>query len=296
MTRPIPPHGRALQAAAVLLLIAMLGGCTTRSPVVPAIGDDGEHRPGNIVWHELLTSDMQGAGTFYQQLFGWEIQPLGEAYGLVHHNGRAIAGIAQKRDAGKSALWLSFMSVDDVDATVSRVKAGGGDILLPATNLPGRGRVAVVADNQGVVFGLIRSSNGDPEPRKPGLNDWLWREVWSQDRAATEKFYADTFDMRLVHTAIANTDYRYFAHAGKPRIGLVDAPAVGTAQVWMVYVRVADPEATAKQAEALGGSVLLAPDQEIRADSVAVIADPTGGVLVVQKWDDTGWDDAGMED
>lgn len=291
MTHPSFFKGRALRSLAILLLSGLISACASQKPTIPAISASGEHRPNSIVWHELLTTDLQRAGDFYSQLFGWQIESVGQGYALATLNGHPIAGLAEKRDAGENALWLSFLSVTDVDATAAKISAAGGKIHLPATNLPERGRVAVVADTQGVVFGLMRGSSGDPLPGKAGLGDWLWREVWSQDAGATEKFYADALDMQLAHAEIAGADYRYFEFDGKPRIGLIDDPEIGVADAWMVYVRVADPKATAEQAKALGGSVLLAPDPEVRGDSVAVIADPTGGVLVVQKWDNTGMEE-----
>jgi predicted enzyme related to lactoylglutathione lyase len=53
---------------------------------------------------------------------------------------------------------------------------------------------------------------------------------------------------------------------------------------WLPYVRVADPAAVAARVEALDGEVLIAPADSVRAGSVALIADPSGAVLAVQKW------------
>jgi uncharacterized protein len=49
-------------------------------------------------------------------------------------------------------------------------------------------------------------------------------------------------------------------------------------------VRVADPSASALRAQRLGGRVLLAPRADVRNGSVALIADPTGAVLALQRW------------
>ena len=53
---------------------------------------------------------------------------------------------------------------------------------------------------------------------------------------------------------------------------------------WLPYVKVADPAAVVKKAEALGGEVIVSPSANIRNGSVGLIADPTGGVVAVQKW------------
>ena len=48
--------------------------------------DDVYKTPGAFSWSELMTSDPQGASTFYSQLFGWKIE-AGEDKGMgpYHH-------------------------------------------------------------------------------------------------------------------------------------------------------------------------------------------------------------------
>ena len=53
---------------------------------------------------------------------------------------------------------------------------------------------------------------------------------------------------------------------------------------WLPYLRVEDPAAMAARAESLGGRVILSPRPEIRGATVAIVADPTGGVVALQKW------------
>jgi hypothetical protein len=47
---------------------------------------------------------------------------------------------------------------------------------------------------------------------------------------------------------------------------------------------VADPDASAARAAQLGGRTLLAPRAELRNRTLALIADPSGAVLALQKW------------
>jgi predicted enzyme related to lactoylglutathione lyase len=53
---------------------------------------------------------------------------------------------------------------------------------------------------------------------------------------------------------------------------------------WIPYVKVDDPAAVAARVESLGGTLVFAPDPDIRGGSVAIVQDPTGGVLAIQKW------------
>ena len=53
---------------------------------------------------------------------------------------------------------------------------------------------------------------------------------------------------------------------------------------WLPYVLVADPAGLAARVAGLGGRVLLAPRPDLRKGSLAVVADPTGAVVALQKY------------
>ena len=53
---------------------------------------------------------------------------------------------------------------------------------------------------------------------------------------------------------------------------------------WLPYVFVTDPAGLASRVAGLGGRVLLAPAPEVRNGSLAVVADPTGAVIALQKY------------
>ena len=57
---------------------------------------------------------------------------------------------------------------------------------------------------------------------------------------------------------------------------------------WLTHFAVADPAAAAERAEALGGSVLLAPSADFRDGRMALIADPAGALLVLHQWPEAG--------
>ena len=71
---------------------------------------------------------------------------------------------------------------------------------------------------------------------------------------------------------------------GVPRAGIIQLEARGVRAHWVPYVRVADPVALVAKVEALGGRVIIPPTTDLRAGSVALIADPGGAPLVVQRW------------
>jgi len=50
---------------------------------------------GAFSWNELMTSDVNGAKTFYAEMFNWKIEEIDSemAYNMAKINGQDVAGI-----------------------------------------------------------------------------------------------------------------------------------------------------------------------------------------------------------
>ena len=113
---------------------------------------------GAFGWFELLTTDTEGAKKFYAELFGWEYDTMpmsdGSPYSIVKVGGEAVAGIMAQPDEckGMPPSWDIYITVDDVDTTVSSVVSLGGKVLRPAFDIPDVGRFCVLQDPQGAVI------------------------------------------------------------------------------------------------------------------------------------------------
>ncbi len=101
---------------------------------------------GQPTYVELGVRDVQAAKTFYGGLFGWE--PAGP--GQVETDTLSI-GIHGGDDA---AHFEVFFAVDDLEASIERVRALGGQVLGGINDSPGFGRWVECADDQGVRFGM----------------------------------------------------------------------------------------------------------------------------------------------
>jgi predicted enzyme related to lactoylglutathione lyase len=277
------------------LLIAALGlgaGCSQLPTASPFKGSELSSTPllGKFVWRDLVTENPDAVKPFYAALFGWQFEEgraLGAPYTLVKSGGQYIAGISKTqrpRPEQPVSQWLSFMSVADVDRAVEKTRAAGGSVVAGPLDLPNIGRGAVVLDPDGAPLGLLRSSIGDPaDAAEPAMNRFLWTEHLSRDPQASADFYA----------ALAGFEVRKIDSGGKPywvlvrgreRAGLLRNPIAVDRPIWLASVRVADPGASAARAAQLGGRVLLAPRADLRNGTLALIADPTGAVLALQKW------------
>lgn len=285
------PTTRRTALAAMLAAGLGLAGCTS-VPGTPPKGMDLSPVPllGKFVWRDLVSEDPEAVKPFYAGLFGWEFEEsraLGAPYTLVKSGGQYIAGISRNRRPRPDqpvSQWLSFMSVADVDRAIVQTKAAGGRVLAGPLDLPNVGRGAVVLDPEGAPVGLLRSKIGDPvDTPAPALNRFLWTEHLSRNPQASAEFYAALADLQVRKMDFSGQPYWVLVR-GRERAALLRNPTTVDQPIWLAYVHVADPAASAARAAQLGGRVLLAPRKELRNGSFALIADPTGAVLALQKW------------
>src|SRR5262245_47795767 len=117
---------------------------------------------GTFCWDELWTTDRKAAAEFYKGLFGWGAKEgdMGEmgVYTEWQNGGTSIGGMMQisPQMGPIPPNWLPYFMVDDCDATVEKVKAGGGKVHVPPTDIQNVGRFAVLGDPQGAGFAIIK--------------------------------------------------------------------------------------------------------------------------------------------
>ena len=122
---------------------------------------EGPASEGVFVWDELVTSDVDGAQRFYEAVFGWSTQDMGEQYGgyRIFNRGETetgVAGLMGAPDDSAPPHWQPYVAVEDPDATAAKGKELGGDALMEPMDVPEVGRLAVLRDPQGATFGIIR--------------------------------------------------------------------------------------------------------------------------------------------
>ena len=275
------------------LLVAMLlaTGCAGKaSPKVPPLAEAAPHLPGKVVWHELVTPDLDASRRFYGGLLGWTFEAVGNDYLICRHRGQLVGGMAEVHPALlPAAYWVPLISVPDVDQAVRTAEAAGGAVQVAPVEFADRGRIGVVEDPSGAVFGFIHTSRGDPaDGATPANGTWLWDEIWTADVAKAEAFYRPIAAYRATTRPRQGRAYRVLQTGAIPRVGLVEKPDPRIGNAWLAYLRADDPAALATRAKALGGAILLAPHPDVAGGKLAIIRDPQGAGLVIQKWTPQG--------
>lgn len=251
--------------------------------------------PGTPCWADLSAPDVDDAAARYAEAFGWQVERGGPEYGgyatcLVR--GSAAAGIGPAQD-GAPPAWTLYLATDDVDATAAAVTEAGGSVLAPPFDVMEQGRMAVVADPTGAVFGLWQAgaSIGSAVVNEPG--GLVWEDLRSTDPDAARAFYAAVFGFRFQAVEGAPEGYTTFSlEDGVPlggMGGMMGGPP-GALSHWVPYVAVSDVETASAAITRGGGSVLHGPD-DTPWGRLALVADPTGASLCVMQTSGDGTPD-----
>ena len=243
---------------------------------------------GTPIWYELQTPDPDAATTFYDAVMGWTIEdrPAGEMdYRMIGAAGGHAGGVARWDAAMPGAAaapgWLMYIGVDDVDASVATLVAAGGTVSIPAFDFPGVGRIAKVADPQGVAFYLMRAAAEDDSDvfSATAIGRVSWNELTTSDLAAATGFYDALCGWQVTGSMPMGGDlgdYCFLSLGTTPIGAAMTRPANGLPPTWRFYVRVADIEAAATAIEARGGTIHHGPVEVPGGDHIVVASDPHG--------------------
>lgn len=243
--------------------------------------------PGKFVWFEHLSADIPKARKFYDALFGWHTESMpmnGQRYSMIlNGDGTTSEGIGGYRSVAAQArpAWLAYISVDDVDARFAAALAGGASTVSAPADHHDAGRGATIADPTGAAVGLWRSAQGDrPDPAKAPLGAWCWNELWTSDDKRALAFYTQVFgyDHDAMEMGSGGT-YHLLKTAGIARAGLMHSVRADAPSMWLPYVAVADCDATASRAQALGGKLLMGPSDIPDIGRYAIAEDPLGAAV-----------------
>lgn len=266
------------------VLIMLQAGCSLVNRPTPIMEESTQvYHPGKFVWHDLLTSDVATTKSFYGQLLNWTFESHGN-YTIVKLNDKRIGGILNIQPVTPEphvARWISSLSVPSVDQAVAVVLANGGKVHMQPEDVLDRGRVALVSDPQGAQFSMIHTTNGDPSDGPVAEGSWLWHELWSNNPGEAADFYT----VLAGFSSIEELDSYSILKAGdKWRAGIRRLFNQALEQRWVPVVKVSDVKTISALAKQLGGKIIIASENPDYDDQVALLADPSGALFMVQEW------------
>ena len=177
----VPPTGTNIGRISIVAdpqraTFGLLSGSRIARPAV-----EGPDAPGRVGWHELLAADWRKAFGFYSEVFGWRQADSdfagAESYQVFSAGGQPIGGIFNKRPLEPIAFWLYYFNVDDVDAAIVRVRAGGGRVYEGPLELPNGSWIVRCLDPQGATFALEGARSSDSIAKAPAA-EYRWTTTW----------------------------------------------------------------------------------------------------------------------
>lgn len=251
---------------------------------------------GGFIWYELITDDIDAARTFYRNVVGWEIAaagmptPNGSYHMIVRSDGGNAGGVlaiqASEGTPAGQPVWLGYIQHPDVDAAVRTVTDAGGAVHMPAMDMPGVGRMAMVADPQGAVYYIM-----NPTPPSPdAVSDVFsvteaqrvrWNELQTKDPQSAVALYSNLFGWRQEGAMPMGDlgDYLFVQHDDVAIGAIMPEMPQGGTTAWTYYIGVDDIDRAAAAVIDSGGT-LFADPQEIPGGEFAVNgSDPSGAVF-----------------
>jgi predicted enzyme related to lactoylglutathione lyase len=242
---------------------------------------------GAFCWTELSTNDVQGAKSFYTQVFGLDTEetpiPGGGTYVQFLKDGKRVAGLSEQmkheRDKAVPPHWNTYIAVDDADVVTKEAEGLGATIVAPAFDVLESGRMAVVMDPTGapISFWQAKEHIGSELYAADGTPSWWELTTHDQDRAV--EFYTKLFGYGVEEVPFEQGTYSVLTHKGQQAAGILAAPQPEVPAMWTPYFQVADADATFDKATSLGANAMIPVSEAEGVGRFSGITDPQGSVI-----------------
>ncbi|MCB9765261.1 MAG: VOC family protein [Alphaproteobacteria bacterium] len=121
-------------------------------------------QPGQFCWYTLNTPDVAASIAFWSALVGWTVKDVtmgGSTQAICHLGEHQIAGMVPLAEGDpRPPHWALSICVANLDDTLARSAALGGQVLMPPTPLGSFGKMAAIADPAGAGVGLFEFLGG----------------------------------------------------------------------------------------------------------------------------------------
>jgi predicted enzyme related to lactoylglutathione lyase len=109
---------------------------------------------------ELNSQNVEKSKEFYGKLFEWKLEDIpmgGETYTMIGVGSGTGGGIMKHPMAGAPTFWLSYVLVDDIQASTAKAKSLGAKIIRDVTEVSDMGWLSIIQDPEGAVLGLWKA-------------------------------------------------------------------------------------------------------------------------------------------
>lgn len=107
---------------------------------------------------ELSAHDRKASADFYATVFGWEVRHLDDmSYTMLDTGNQGLGvGLNPISAENPAGTVLLYISTDDLDASVAKIEAAGGQVIMPKYEIPMVGWMAIFQDPSGNNLALMQ--------------------------------------------------------------------------------------------------------------------------------------------
>jgi predicted enzyme related to lactoylglutathione lyase len=110
-----------------------------------------------VIHFEVTGKDHKALADFYGSIFDWKPEHVMDEYAMVRPVGDdGIAGGIGATAEGMPGHVTFYVEVDDLAAALSKIEAAGGTTVQPPMDVPNGPSLALFADPEGHVIGLVK--------------------------------------------------------------------------------------------------------------------------------------------
>ncbi|MDP2562615.1 VOC family protein [Psychrobium sp. 1_MG-2023] len=239
---------------------------------------------GQFCWIELNAQNWQVAKDFYSQLFNWQAvdQPIGDDmfYTMMQLNGKTVAAMYQMMpehaEQGVKTHWLSYIAVDDVDASIAKAKTLNAEIVIGPHNVMNAGRMAVIHEPDGAYFAIWQGQENAGIELRDVNNTLCWSELASKDSAKSKTFYHDLLNWQYTDKDVEGMSYCEVTAGETSHAGLMEMTSEWgeIPPHWMPYFAVESCDDIVAKAQFLGATICVPTTEIPGIGRFSVINDP----------------------
>jgi predicted enzyme related to lactoylglutathione lyase len=109
-----------------------------------------------VVHFEVLGKDAAALRSFYGEAFGWQLQDVMEGSYFMTDTAETGIGGGIGADPNGNGHVTFYVQVDDPAAALQKIESLGGRTLAGPMDVPGGPTIALFADPEGHMVGLVK--------------------------------------------------------------------------------------------------------------------------------------------
>lgn len=121
---------------------------------------------GAIAWVDLTVPNAEETKIFYEEIIGWKPEPVSmgdyDDFNMTSPlTGDPVTGICHAKGVNEELppQWLVYITVANIEESVSKVEQMGGRIIKMPTSMGDFGKFSVIQDPAGAVCALYEQKN-----------------------------------------------------------------------------------------------------------------------------------------